>query len=124
MRRLSFRYSLRTLLIVVTATALAIGWLALPTLRASQFMAAMERKDYAAAEKLFVNQRDPFPGSWKEHKVFQPRALLKPLSWDQLWRRERQLVVAVSYGDGGGIASCTVEIKATADGLEQGMAIP
>ena len=124
MRRLSFRYSLRTLLVVVTVVGLVIGWLVLPTLRASQFMAALERQDYATAERLFVNQRDPFPGPWKEHQTFQPRAFLRPLSWGQLWRRERQLVVAVTYGDGGGIASCTVEIKATADGLETGMAMP
>jgi hypothetical protein len=124
MRRLSFRYSLRTLLLVITASALALGWLGLPTFRARQFLAAMERQDYAAAERLFVDQRDPFPGTWKEHEIFQPRAFLRPPSWDQLWRRERQLAVAVSYGDGGGIASCTVEIKATAVGLEQGMSIP
>jgi hypothetical protein len=118
------RYSLRALLIFVTLVALTIGLLALPTLRAQQFVAAMEEKQYAAAEKLFANQKDVFPGSFKEHRHFEPRVNLKPLSWQNLVRRERHLFVAVSYGDGSGIASCGVEIKATADGLEVGMMAP
>ena|SRR5688500_2675835 len=119
-----FRYSLRALLIVVTLVGVGVGWLVLPTLRARQFTAAMASKDYAAAERLFTNPRDVFPGSFKEHKYFEPRVNLKPLTWQDVVHRERHLFVAVSYGDGGGIASCGVEIKATADGLEVGMMAP
>lgn len=46
------RYSLRALLIFVTLVCLGIGWLALPTLRARQFMAAMSQKDYAGRKAL------------------------------------------------------------------------
>ena len=119
-----FRYSLRALLIVVTLIGLAIGWLALPTLKARAFIAAMSNKDYPAAENLFTNQQEVFPGRWKEHSYFEPRVILRSLTWRDLVSRQRQLVVGVAYGDGSGIASCTVEIKATANGLEKGMAVP
>jgi hypothetical protein len=119
-----FRYSLRTLLIAVTLICLGIGWLALPTLRAREFVSAMADENYAAAEKLFVDQRKVFPGHFKDHQIFDPRVILKPLTWHDLVHRERNLVVGVSYCDGRGMASCTVEIKATADGLEKGMALP
>ncbi|MEX2027614.1 MAG: hypothetical protein WEH44_09935 [Pirellulaceae bacterium] len=118
------RYSLRTLLIAVTLICLGIGWLALPTLRAREFVAAMAEDDYAAAEKLFTNQREVFPGGFKDHQIFDPRVILKPLTWRDLVHRERNIIVAVSYCDGRGMASCSVEIKATADGLEKGMALP
>jgi hypothetical protein len=118
------RYSLRALLIAVTLICLGIGWLALPTLRARAFVSAMADKDYAAAEKLFINQQEIFPGRWKEHPYFEPRVILKSLTWHDVIHRERQIVVAVAYGDGSGIASGSVEIKATADGLEKGMALP
>jgi len=118
------RYSLRALFVAVTLVCLAIGWLALPTLRARAFVSAMGDEDYAAAEKLFTNQQDIFPGDWKDHRHFEPRVFLKPLTWHDLISRERQITVGVAYGDGSGIASCTVEIKATADGLEKGMALP
>lgn len=119
-----FCYSLRALLIVVTLSGLAIGWLALPTIRARAFVSAMKQKDYASAERLFINQQEVFPGRWKEHQHFDPRVHLSPLTWHDLVHRERNLVVGVSYGDGDGIASCSVEIKATANGLEKGMALP
>lgn len=118
------RYSLRALLIFVTLFCLAIGWLALPTLRARQFMAAMSQKDYAAAEQLFAREKDVFPGSFKDHQHFEPRVVLQPLTWHDLVNRERNLFVGISYGDGSGIATCGVEIKATADGLEVGMMAP
>lgn len=117
------QYSLRSLLIAVTLICLAIGWLALPTLRAHAFVAAMARKDHTAAQKLFIHPQEVFPGRFKDHQIFEPRVILKPLTWRDLINRERQIVVAVSYCDGG-IASCTIEIKATADGLEKGMEMP
>lgn len=76
------------------------------------------------AEKLFPNQRDVFPGSFKEHRYFEPSVHFKPLTWNDLIQRERNLFVGISYGDGSGIAMCSVEIKATADGLEVGMMAP
>ena len=123
-RRGVFRYSLRALLVAVTLFCVALGWLALPTLKALAFAAAMAKRDYSAAEKLFVNQKETFPGNWKRHQQFEPRVIVKPLTWHDLVNRERNIVVGVSYGDGGGIASCAVEIKATANGLEKGMALP
>ena len=118
------RYSLRALLIAVTLICLGIGWLALPTLRARQFVSAMAKQDYTAAERLFTDQQDVFPGSFKEHTHFEPRVSLKALTWRDLISRERNLFVGIAYGDGSGIASCSLEIKATPDGLEKGMMFP
>ena len=118
------RYSLRTLLIAVTLAGLATGWLALPTVRARAFVTAIANRDYAAAERLFADPQDAFPGDAKESQIFQPRAILKPLTWGDVIHRERNLLVVVNYGDGSGIASYTVEIKATASSLDKGMALP
>jgi hypothetical protein len=118
------RYSLRALFVFVTLVCLGVGWLALPTIRAQQFVAAIERKDYAAAERLFAEQEDTFPGSFKQHQHFEPRVSLKPLTWHDLVHRERNLYVAVTYGDGTGIAGCGVEVRSTASGLEVGMMAP
>ncbi len=119
-----WRFSLRFLLLAAALVPLAAYWLALPTLYAQRFSAALARGDYAAAEKLCLDRSDPFPGHWKEHRVFEPRASVKQLTLGDVWAGKREMFVGIAYGDGGGLASCGVECTATRHGIEIGMALP
>jgi hypothetical protein len=120
----SWRFSLRYLLLASALIPIAIYWFALPTIYAQQFSAAVASGDYPTAERLCVDRAKPFPGTWKEHKTFEPRAFVKEPTWKDFWSGERQLFVAIAYGDGSGLASCGVECKATRRGIEIGMALP
>jgi hypothetical protein len=122
--RLRLRYSLRFLWIAVTLASVLLVWVLLPTYYARRFVAAIQAKNYAAAESLCRDQTDPFPGDWKRHKHFEPKAGLAPISWGGLWNGRRQMFVVISYGDNDGIASCGVECRATRRGIEIGMAVP
>jgi hypothetical protein len=99
-------------------------WLALPTLNAQRYVAAINRGDWAAADELCVDTVDPFPGDWPRHKTFQPRASLEPATWDDWRSGRRQLYVVINYGDGSGLASCGLEATATRRGIELGMFAP
>jgi hypothetical protein len=118
------KFSLRWLLLASALFPAGLYWLALPTLNAQRYAAAINRGDFAAADKLCLDPERRFPGDWTKHTTFEPRARLKPASW-QDWRSgRRELYVAISYGDGGGIASCGVELEATRNGIEVGMFAP
>jgi hypothetical protein len=119
-----FRYSLRALLVVSAVVPVAVYWLALPTLNARRFVAAISARDYNAAEALCVSAKRSFPGDWAQHATFEPKAGVKPLTWDDLRRGERQLYVGITYGDGSGLASCGLECTATRRGIEPGMFAP
>jgi hypothetical protein len=54
------RFSLRTLLIAFPIFAVACCWLALPSLRARQFVSAIESKNYARADGMFIDRKDRF----------------------------------------------------------------
>ena len=119
-----FRYSLRAFLVVSALVPLAVYWLALPTLNAQRFAAAIESRDYPAAEALCISTKDKFPGTWTQHQHFEPRAGISPLTWQDLRRGERRLFVGIAYGDGNGLASCGLECTATRRGVEPGMLLP
>jgi hypothetical protein len=124
MPRPAVRFSLRWLLLAGALIPAGIYWLALPTLKAQSYAAAINRGDYAAADKLCVDRERSFPGDWTRHSTFQPRASVKPASWSDIRRGRRQLYVAIAYGDGHGLASCGVELESTHRGVEVGMMAP
>ena len=118
------QFSLRLLVLAVAIVPAAIYWLALPTLNAGRYVAAINSDDYTAADKLCENPRQPFPGEWAQHATFQPRAHLSPLNWADVQRSERRIYVAIAYGDRTGIASCGVECTATRRGIRVDMFLP
>jgi hypothetical protein len=124
MPRPAIRFSLRLLLVASALIPVAIYWLALPSLNASRYAAAINRGDWAAADKLCVDRQRPFPGDWTRHKMFQPRAGIKPATWSDWGAGRRQLYVAINYGDGHGLASCGVELEATRRGINVGEFMP
>ena len=119
-----WRYSLRTFLVLSALAPVVVYWLALPTLQAQRFTAAIAARDYPAAEALCVPASKKFPGDWTEHKTFEPKAGISPLTWEDLRRGERRLYVGIAYGDGHGLASCGLECTATRRGIEPGMLLP
>jgi hypothetical protein len=119
-----WRYSLRTFLVLSALVPMAVYWLALPTLNARRFTAAIAARDYPAAEALCVPASGKFPGDWTEHDTFEPKAGISPLTWQDVRRGERRLFVGIVYGDGNGIASCGLECTATRRGIELGMMAP
>jgi hypothetical protein len=123
-RGLTFRYSLRALLVVSALVPLAVYWLALPTLNARRYAAAIAARDFAVADALCVSPGESFPGDWTRHATFEPKASVKPLTWEDFRHGERQLYVGITYGDGSGLASCSLECTATRRGIEPGMLAP
>ena len=124
MRRPAARFSLRWLLLASALIPAGLYWLALPTLQAQRYAAAVNRGDYVAADKLCVDPSRSFPGDWTQHKTFEPKASLKPATWQDLRTGRRQLFVGIAYGDDSGLASCGVELAATRRGIEVGMFLP
>ncbi|HEX5104051.1 MAG TPA: hypothetical protein VFV87_09590 [Pirellulaceae bacterium] len=124
MRRPAVRFSLRWLLLASALIPAGLYWLALPTLHAQRYAAAINRGDYAVADKLCVDPSRPFPGDWPRHKTFEPKASLKPVTWHDLRTGRRELFVGIAYGDASGLASCGVEVSATRRGIEVGMFLP
>lgn len=124
MPRPAVRFSLRWLLVASALIPAAIYWMVLPSLNAQSYAAAINRGDYAAADKLCIDRERSFPGNWTRHATFQPKASIKPATWSDWRSGRRQLYVTIAYGDGHGLASCGVELEATRRGIEVGMFAP
>lgn len=119
-----WRFSLRFFLLAAALVPVAVYWFALPTIYAQRFSSALARGDYAAAEALCIGEERPFPGTWRKHSYFEPRAIVKHLTLADLWAGQRRLFVGIAYGDNSGIASASLECTATRHGIEIGMALP
>jgi hypothetical protein len=118
------RFSLRTLFVAMTIAAIGCYWMVLPTLNAQRFVGALHEKDYATAERLFALETATFPGDFKNHDHFAANAIVSPLTWDDFWRGERRISVAINYGDDGGLIGCGADISAHREGLKLGMIVP
>jgi hypothetical protein len=123
-RRRWFAFRLRTLFVLVAAAAIALYWLMLPTVNARQFISAVNAGKYDVAEQLCAPETDKFPGDWTKHSTFNPRAMMPDLTWADLIRGVRPFVIAITYGDASGIASCALECRATRAGIEIVQGVP
>jgi hypothetical protein len=124
MRLPALRFSLRWLLLAGALIPAGLYWLALPTLNAQRYVAAINRGDWADADALCSNPERLFPGDWPRHETFHPTATLQPATWRDWRTGQRQLYVVINYGDGGGLAGCGLEATATRRGIEVGMLAP
>ena len=124
MSRWRWRFSLRFLILTAAILPAAVYWLALPTINAQRFAAAVNSGNYELAESLCLDPENRFPGSWKQSKVFHPGASVQEFEFAYLWRGERPLDINVTYGDGSGLAMAGVEATATRRGIRLGMAVP
>jgi len=118
------RYSLKSLLVAMTITALVCYWMLLPTMNAQRFVRALQEKDYGTAESQFRSEELAFPGTFKSYDRFVANAIIAPLTWDDLWKGERRIKVAIDYGNDGGLIGCAADITAYRDGLKLGPIVP
>src|SRR5262245_37054933 len=93
MRLRGMRFSLRTLLVVMTVAPAILYWFGLPTLNARRYAAALETKDFVVADRMCVDQQEPFPGEMKDWLSFAAQAKLEPCSWRDVWRGERRMAI-------------------------------
>ena len=118
------RFSLRMLLLTAPLIGAALYRVQLPTWQAERFVTAVNRRDFVVAEQCCRDSENAFPGSWRQHAHFEPRASLQPRTWSDLAHGERQIVIGIHYGDGNGIAGASVQCQATRQGIALGMALP
>jgi VanZ family protein len=111
------RYSLRLVFLAMAAAALVCYWLMLPTMNAQRFVRALQQREYATAESLFMASSKEFPGEFKKFAFaeFEPRLL--PLTWSELWKGERRVLVTINYGNEGATARGGAGIFAYRRGL-------
>jgi hypothetical protein len=93
MRLRAIRFSLRTLLIVMAVAPVAMYWVGLPTLNARRYVAALEAKDYVAADRMCVDQQHPFPGEMKEWLSFAAQVKVERLTCRDVWRGQRRIAI-------------------------------
>jgi len=97
MRWPSIRFSLRTLLIAMTVLPAAGYWLGLPTLNAHRYAAALDSGDYDAADRLCVDQKNPYPGEMKTWLSFKANARIERATLADLAAGRRRMTY---YGHG------------------------
>lgn len=118
------RYSLRTLFMMMTAVAAGCYWMVLPTINAQRFVQAIQERNYAAAERIFISKSEAFPGSFKQYRHFKSWPTIAPMTLSDIWRGERRIGVGIHYGDEGAMATCAADIRAYRSGLQLEMLFP
>ena len=91
MPALRFRYSLRTMLLLMTAAVVGIYWVMLPTRRADQFAQAIRSGHYDAAQAMV-----PSVFSEREERAYFSKhsdVTIEPISALQLWNGTRTVTV-------------------------------
>jgi hypothetical protein len=112
------RFSLRTLFILTTLTAIACGWAVLPSLTAQRFLNTLAEKDYPQADLFFSNPADQFLAAWADKRwAFSATGELAPWTVGQALRGKRHVVVRLGYFEFDQNGSRTATIAATALGL-------
>jgi hypothetical protein len=91
MRRPTIRFSLRSLLIAMTILPAAAYWLGLPTLHAHRFAHALASGNYEAADRLCVDQKNPYPGDMKTWLSFKASARIEKATWADLSNGRRRM---------------------------------
>jgi hypothetical protein len=87
-KRRWFQYSLRSLLLLMTACALACSWLVMPTVQARRFVAAARNGDCRLGEPRLSSLIS-------EKQARLSTFSIEPLSWRQLWRGETRVLIDV-----------------------------
>lgn len=96
-----FRFSLRVMLAATFVVALGLYWLMLPTLRARQFVEAVQTEDFATAQAMLRPAYNPreFHSQMLE---MTKSAEIEPLTLSQLWDGRRKVNLWLAWGGGAG----------------------
>ena len=120
----AWRFSLRTLIAAMTLLSVGCWWLCLPSIRAVNYVRAINSRNTDAANRFFADNGDKFPGNLTQHQTFEAKALAHPLRWRDVWSGERSIEVGVRYGDGTDIYTGIVFVRATRHSLELPQGLP
>lgn len=112
-----YRFSLRTVFVVMTIVALLCYWSVLPTINAQKFVQAIKSKEYSAAEGLFVSGSDRFPGKYKSNTDYVAHAHLNAVTWNDILHGRRRISGTIIYGAGEVTTSSGAAIVAERGGL-------
>jgi hypothetical protein len=116
--RRCFRFSLRILFLITTVAAFLSYWMMAPTLKAKQFVQALNAGNFEAADDGFCNQEDRFLLElYEKHWRCIAWADLQPWTFAQLLRGDREITLHVGYGDAGPMRSFTFNVIVTGAGL-------
>ena len=114
------RFSLRGLFVFTTLVALgAYWWFALPTVRAKRFIAAIEQKQFDVADNMFSDTNDQFLAEMAErHDRFEISARIEQQVHDDIWSRDRLVIVDITHGTWNHAQKYSVKIISNNIGLE------
>ena len=119
------RFSLRTLLVLVTIVAAFCFWIVLPSLTARRFLVALAAEDYQSADAVFRNVDDRFLADWSNKRwSFRSSGELLPLTFSQLLRNERRVRVEITYFEFDQFFSVETYIAAKPSGLNHPERLP
>lgn len=91
-------FSLRTLFIITTLTAVACAWMTLPTWTAQRFVKTLNAENYEAADNFFRDPTDRFLAHWADIRWgFKCEAKLAPWSWVNALRGQRKVMIEARY---------------------------
>ncbi len=112
-RKRWFRFSLRSLLLLIFIFAVLAVWLSRPTRIATNYVNALNSKDYARANELCIG-KSKSPGKIKQQFNYV-NAQLIPITLEDLWTGSRRISVHVDLWTGNGIAgggwTCTATLR-------------
>jgi VanZ family protein len=94
------RYSLKTLFVAMTLVALTCYWMMLPTINAQRFVRAIQERDYAAADNLFIDENRFFEAA-QTTEALGNNPILSPLTWRELWTGHRHISLPMNAEAGG-----------------------
>src|SRR5262245_54935313 len=93
MRLKEIRFSLRTVLIVMTIGPAVVYWIGLPTLHARRYASALATRNFDTANQLCADQQHQFPGEAKDWLSFAAQAKMERWSWEDFWRGQRRMTI-------------------------------
>lgn len=116
---------MRVLLIATALVALGVYWLTLPTIHARRYIAALAAKDWVAANHLYADPENQFPGKRPgEGASLDAHASVTPLTLDDLLRGEREINVNINTFVDGGLVGSGLTCRVTHRGVVPGMEFP
>ena len=119
------RFSLRTLLIGVTLTALCLWWFTVPTLTAQRYVRALEQGDFETANGL-CHGSNRFPGGLMSNSEVRTElnVTLFPITWEDAFSRTRRISVGITTSYDDGMVSSGVGCTAKGGEIHVGLMTP
>jgi len=113
------RYSLLAILFLLTLEGFGGYGLALPSINAHRFAAAIEGEDFAAADRMFINPNHQFLATlYADSWTWRARVSLAPWSFEQFLSGQRSLSMELAYGKPGRLNIREWNLLAASNGID------